>query len=166
MPSNDSAVCAKHALGWPYIHGACQSLARRLMPCGPFEYVVGIERGGLIPAALMQRFLNIPNFIPLRVVTYGDDNKKLPLEQRVIRWPRNPGEFGALQEARDKVLVVDDIWDTGETIRMVKGNLPQATYATIVAKSLRSYALPIYYYLNVDPSQWVIFPWETAAWEG
>jgi xanthine phosphoribosyltransferase len=59
----------------------------------------------------------------------------------------------------DKLLIVDDLVDTGKTARVVRGMLPGAHFATIYAKPLGR-PLVDTFVTEVSQDTWIYFPWD------
>lgn len=57
-------------------------------------------------------------------------------------------------------LVIDDLWDTGRTIRWAKMLWPEATYATLGTKSMEAHKALNFCGRYIDPETWVVYPWE------
>src|SRR5688572_27490879 len=96
---------------------------------GPFDAVVAIARGGLVPAAIVARELNIRTVETVAVKSYDHQSRGgvqvlKEVSQPVLDLARNGG----------KVLIVDDLVDTGNTARAVREMLPGAHFATVYAK--------------------------------
>src|SRR5579859_765249 len=123
-------------VSWDQFHRDARALAWRLHEAGPFEAVVCITRGGLVPAAIVARELNVRLFETVCIASY--ENYK------------NQG-----------VLIVDDLVDTGKTARMVRDLLPKAHFATVYAKPMGR-PLVDTYITEVSQDTWIYFPWDTG----
>src|ERR1700744_3200642 len=117
-------------VSWDLFHRDCRALSWRLNDLGPFHAVVAIARGGLVPAAIVARELNV-RVIDSVCIASDDQTKQ--------------GELKVLKAVSDDVaklgggtgkglLVVDDLVDTGKTARMVREMLPDAHLASVYAK--------------------------------
>lgn len=111
-----------------------------------YNTILGITNGGIIPARLIAQKLDIDHiqFIPIR-------KKKLYLE-----------EMPCLEKDK-KYLVVDEIFDTGETFTKVVQVLKNfdCDYAFLMKRSKNTYGneiLLVGKILNHD--KWIVFPWE------
>jgi len=120
-----------------------------------FNYIVGIGRGGLIPATMIGYKLNSP-VLNYGVSLYNDKNESetLKVYQDI--------NFDAL-ESNTKLLVVDDICDTGKTFshfkELKKNNVIQTTYAALFAKEATIHLVDMC--TNIVGDEWVIFPWDS-----
>jgi len=96
-----------------------------------YDMLVGINRGGLIPAVMLSHKLELP------MITMTPDDV-LPKGLRH--------------------LIVDEIYDTGNTITKIKANNPTADFAVLYHNT----ELPPlkFYGLKAPLDKWLIFPWE------
>jgi hypothetical protein len=78
-----------------------------------FDLILGIARGGLIPTALLARALSVRDILTAAVMFY-EGEETLP-EPVFLPFPPDPLLFGK------RVLVVDDVWDSGRTALAVRG---------------------------------------------
>lgn len=139
-------------LSWEVFHRHCQALAWRVAAQHqktPFKGLVAVTRGGLVPAAILARELDIRLIETLCVASYDDDRTQGAL--RVLKGL--PGEAGT------GWLVVDDLVDTGETARIVRELLPKAHIATVFAKPAGQ-PLVDTFVAEFSQDTWIIFPWE------
>ena len=96
-------------VSWDQFHRDARALAWRLSGAGPFEVIVTITRGGLVPAAIVARELGIRVIETISISSYRD---KAQGELSVLK------AIAAEILARESgVLVVDDLVDTGATAR-------------------------------------------------
>ncbi len=83
-----------------------------------FDLLLGIARGGLIPTALLAQALSLREILTAAVMFY-EEEATLP-EPVFLQFPPDPLLFGK------RVLVVDDVWDSGRTAFAVKARVRQA----------------------------------------
>ena len=118
-----------------------------------YDYIVGIGRGGLIPATMLAYKLNKKVLI-LGVSTY---NNTTQTDKHYIYQPVN------LPDAASKFLVVDDICDTGNTFKIFKeiycNTIHKFEYASLFAKDKSSHMVD-YYGFSTPEGMWLTFPWE------
>ena len=107
-------------VSWDQFHRDSRALAWRLTGEGPFAAVVAITRGGLVPAAIVARELNIRTVECVAVKSYDHQNQG---SIRVLK-PISQSVLDLL--GKEKVLIVDDLVDTGATARVVRDMLPEA----------------------------------------
>jgi xanthine phosphoribosyltransferase len=119
--------------------------------------VVCITRGGLVPAAIVARELNVRLIETVCVASYL--NYKNEGELAVIKGIG--AEVKALAAKGQGVLIVDDLVDTGKTARIVRDMLPNAHFATVYAKPMGR-PLVDTFITEVSQDTWIYFPWDTG----
>jgi xanthine phosphoribosyltransferase len=143
-------------VSWDQFHRDARALAWRLSGEGPFEAIVCITRGGLVPAAIVARELGTRVIETVCVASYLDYRNQSEL---TVLKEVSPA-VKALGDGQGKgVLVVDDLTDTGKTARIVRDMLPNAHFATIYAKPA---GRPMVHTFVTEVSQdtWIYFPWD------
>ena len=138
---------------WDQFHRDSRALAWRLSSEGPFTSMVAITRGGLVPAAIVARELNIRIIETVSVKSYdhqtqGSIEVLKPITDRILS---NAGG--------GKVLIVDDLVDTGATARAVKDMLPHAHFAAVYAKP-KGREMVDTFITEVSQDTWIYFPWD------
>ncbi|HLY54530.1 MAG TPA: xanthine phosphoribosyltransferase [Stellaceae bacterium] len=150
-------VAAAHAqhtfpVSWEELHRHSRALAWRLLDLGPFKGIVAIARGGLVPAAIVARELDIRLVDTISVASY--DN-------------RTRGDIQLLKSVEGDgsgLLVVDDLVDTGATGGLVRRILPKAHFATIYAKPAGRPVVDTFV-TEVSQDTWILFPWDAEPRE-
>ena len=134
-------------VSWTELHRDTRALAWRLAELGPFDAIVAIPRGGLVPAAIVARELGIRRVETVCIASYDD------------RTQHEPQILTRLDGDGSGMLVVDDLVDTGVTARIVRGMLPKAHFATVYAKPA---GLPLVdtFVTQVGQDTWIVFPWD------
>ena len=143
-------------VSWDQFHRDARALAWRLSGEGPFEAIVCITRGGLVPAAIVARELGTRLIETVCVASYLDYRNQSEL---TVLKDVSPA-VKALGDGQGKgVLVVDDLTDTGKTAKIVRDMLPNAHFATIYAKPA---GRPMVHTFVTEVSQdtWIYFPWD------
>ncbi|HHS82966.1 MAG TPA: xanthine phosphoribosyltransferase [Devosia sp.] len=136
---------------WDQFHRDSRALAWRLTEKGPFEALVAITRGGLVPAAIVARELNIRLVETVSIRSYDHQSQG---ELEVMKTISE-----AVLNAKGKVLIVDDLVDTGATARVVRDMLPEAHFATVYAKP-KGRPLVDTFITEVSQDTWIYFPWD------
>jgi len=141
-------------VSWDQFHRDSRALAWRLMDQGPFVALVCITRGGLVPAAIVARELGIRQIETVSVASYDyQDQGKVqvlkPISEAIL----------AADRGQEKVLIVDDLVDTGATARAVRDMVPNAHFATVYAKPMGR-ALVDTFITEVSQDTWIYFPWD------
>lgn len=139
---------------WDQFHRDSRALAWRLNDEAPYEAVVAITRGGLVPAAIVARELNIRVVDCVAVKSYdhqsqGSVRVLKPISKDVLAIAENGG----------RVLIVDDLVDTGATARAVRDMLPGAHFATVYAKP-KGREMVDTFITEVSQDTWIFFPWD------
>ncbi len=116
--------------------------------------MVAITRGGMAPAMIVSRELDIRVVDTISVKSYNHQDQSQP---RVIKGPR-PEIMGTDGEG---VLVVDDLVDTGKTLELVRKLYPKAHFATVYAKP-EGRGMVDTYITEVSQDTWIFFPWDMA----
>lgn len=144
-------------VSWDQFHRDARALAWRLSGAGPFEAIVCITRGGLVPAAIVARELGIKLIETVSVSSYTHTRQG---ELMVLK------DVAAAIVARGDgqgagVLLVDDLVDTGKTAKVVRALVPRAHLATVYAKPMGR-PLVDTFITEVSQDTWIYFPWDTA----
>ena len=141
-------------VSWDQFHRDARALAWRLSASGPFDAMVCITRGGLVPAAIVSRELGIRLIETVCIASYHDYQTQGGLQVlKTIADQVRAVDHGS------KVLVIDDLVDTGKTVQMVREMLPNAHYATVYAKPLGR-PLVDTFITEVSQDTWIYFPWD------
>jgi xanthine phosphoribosyltransferase len=141
-------------VSWDQFHRDSRALAWRLTSLGTFDAVVAIARGGLVPATIVARELNIRVVESVAVKSYdhqskGDIRVLKPISEQIFELSRSGG----------KILIVDDLVDTGATARAVREMLPGAHFATVYAKPMGRELVDTFI-TEVSQDTWIFFPWD------
>ena len=140
-------------VSWDMFHRDARALAWRLSEKGPFDAIVAVTRGGLVPAAIIARELNLRVIETISVASY-DHQKQGAL--RVLK-----GVDAKVAALGARILIIDDLVDTGATARLVREALPQAHFASVYAKSMGR-PLVDTFITEVSQDTWIYFPWDTG----
>jgi xanthine phosphoribosyltransferase len=144
-----------YTVTWDQLQRDARALAWRLMGAGPFRGIVAVTRGGLIPAAIMARELEVRLVECVSIVTYAAENAQSRGAPVVTKPPTAAGDG-------EGFLIVDDLVDTGATARVVRALLPKAHFASIYAKPAARDVVDSFI-TEVSQDTWILFPWDTDA---
>lgn len=133
-------------VSWDELHRDTRALAWRLDGL-EFRSIVGIARGGLVPAAIIARELGIRTVDTVCIASYQG---QVQGEPQILKDVSGDG---------DGILVVDDLVDTGVTARLVRTLLPKAHIATVYAKPEGRDAVDTFVTM-VSQDTWIVFPWD------
>ncbi len=136
-------------VSWDELHRNARALAWRLTAIGPFKGIIAITRGGLVPAAIISRELEIRLVDTVCVASYENKNLGKP---SVLK-PAISTTDG------DGWLIIDDLVDTGITAKTVRDMLPKAHFATIYAKPAGRDLVDTFI-TEVSQDTWILFPWD------
>ncbi|RVU14487.1 xanthine phosphoribosyltransferase [Methylobacterium oryzihabitans] len=143
-------------VSWDQFHRDARALAWRLASAGPFEAIVCITRGGLVPAAIVARELGIRLIETVCIASYHDYDAQGAL---TVLKDVAPG-IRALGDGTGRgVLVLDDLTDTGKTAQVVREMLPNAHFATVYAKPAGRPLIDTFV-TEVSQDTWIYFPWD------
>jgi xanthine phosphoribosyltransferase len=143
-------------VSWDQFHRDARALAWRLADKGPFEAIVCITRGGLVPAAIVARELDLRLVETVCVASYHDYANQGAIK---LLKPIAPSVL-AIGNGRGKgILLIDDLTDTGKTAKLVRDMLPDAHFATVYAKPAGA-PLCDTFITEVSQDTWIFFPWD------
>jgi len=148
----DSQTARRFLVSWDQFHRDCKALAWRLVEKRDnWKGIVAITRGGLIPAGIVARELEIKTVETIGISSYDDKT------QRSAKVLKNIDE--ALVGDGEGWLVIDDLVDSGNTAKMIRKMLPKSHIATVYAKPAGE-PLADTYVTWVSQDTWIYFPWD------
>ena len=136
-------------VSWEQLHRDAKALAWRLSEQGPWNQIVAITRGGLVPAAIVARELEMRLVDTFCVSSYDHQSQRGLTVLKAV-----PGD-GA------NTLIVDDLVDTGKTAKLVREMLPKAHFATVYAKPAGRPMVDTFV-TEVSQNTWIHFPWDLS----
>lgn len=145
-------------VSWDQFHRDTRALTWRLAESGPFQAVVCVTRGGLVPAAIVARELNLRIIETVCIASYQGTERQDSLRilktvaDSVLKMGDGVGKG---------VLIVDDLVDTGRTAKVIRELLPQAHFATVYAKPMGRPMVDTFV-TEVSQDTWIYFPWDTG----
>ena len=144
-------------VSWDQIHRDARALAWRLDGHGPddtgWRMVVAITRGGMAPAMIVARELDIRTVDTISVKSYNHQEQSQP---KVIKEP----DMSVVGDGTG-VLIIDDLVDTGKTLEVVRALMPKAHVATVYAKP-KGRPMVDTFITEVSQDTWIFFPWDMA----
>jgi xanthine phosphoribosyltransferase len=141
-------------VSWDELHRHAKALAWRLVELGPWKGIVAIARGGLVPAAIVARELDLRLVDTVCVASYQDRAEGGGVKGDVTILKGIVGDGDG-----DGYLIIDDLVDTGHTARVVRQLLPRAHFATVYAKPAGR-PLVDSFVTEVSQDTWILFPWD------
>ena len=142
------------SVNWEEFHRDSRVLAWRLLETKKkWKRIIAVARGGLIPAAIIARELNIHYIDTVCISSYTLKHKgEISILKRVSKMKDNGKEY----------LIIDDLVDTGATGKAVRDMIPGAYFATVYAKPDGKPMVDTYV-TEVSQDTWVLFPWDTET---
>ena len=136
-------------ISWEEFHNHTKLLAEKIKKSGNYNKIIAISRGGLLPAGIVSYELDIRNTHAINISSYDGDHQR---DIKDIELDINTGEVD------EKTLIIDDLSDTGTTLRLLRKVFPLAKFATAYAKPNGIKDVDIY--AHAIPDKWVVFPWD------
>jgi xanthine phosphoribosyltransferase len=143
-------------VSWDQFHRDARALAWRLSEKGPFEGIVAISRGGLVPSAIIARELEMRLVESICIASYHEYDRQGEL---IIIKGVSPAVQAIGDGQGQGILVIDDLTDTGRTAQVVRSMLPNAHFATVYAKP-KGVPLVDTFITEVSQDTWIYFPWD------
>lgn len=139
-------------VSWEEMHRNSKALAWRLFNLKPWKGIIAITRGGLVPAAIIARELEIRVVDTVSVASYDhmSQNEGVQLLKPLASGIDNEGE---------NWLIIDDLVDSGKTAVFLRKMLPKAHIATVYAKAAGKPMVDTYI-TEVSQDTWIHFPWD------
>ncbi|MDC9719177.1 MAG: xanthine phosphoribosyltransferase [Gammaproteobacteria bacterium] len=145
-----------YPISWEELHRNARALAWRLLDQGPWKGIIAITRGGLVPAAIIARELDIRLIDTICISSYGQlENGVEASKQGELKLLKGFDGDG------EGFLLVDDLVDTGKTAAAVRAMVPKATFVTVYAKPAGKPTVDMYI-TEVSQDTWIRFPWDMA----
>ncbi|MHA6323971.1 xanthine phosphoribosyltransferase [Roseivivax sp. CAU 1753] len=143
-------------VSWDQLHRDARALSWRLqgnVPKGGWRAVVAITRGGMAPAMIVARELDIRVVDTISVKSYDHQTQTEP---HIIKSP----DKDVVGDGTG-ILIVDDLVDTGRTLEVVRAAMPKAHVATVYAKP-KGRPMVDTFITEVSQDTWIFFPWDMA----
>ena len=140
-----------YPISWEQLHRDSKALAWRLLGLDYFKGIIAITRGGLVPAAIVARELDIHLVDTICISSYDWKDKKGDAE--ILK--RVDGDGSGW-------LLIDDLVDTGRTAKIVKEMVPKAHFATVYAKPAGRNEVDTFI-TEVSQDTWILFPWDAES---
>ncbi|MEY2473796.1 MAG: uncharacterized protein QOK28_3125 [Actinomycetota bacterium] len=143
-------------LSWDDFDAAIEAAASTIADFAP-DLILGIARGGLVPAVALAHFFHDAEFRVCSVARTKSDDAYAAKEAPTLRWPTTP------QDIRGRrVLVVDDVVGTGASLKLVRSRV-----AALAPADVLTYAIAVNTAVSPRPDiysqlidDWIVFPWE------
>jgi len=152
-----SVAIEKDVVGWDALEEMVRDLASRVG--SDYDVLLAITRGGLVPAGMLAYRLGIRNIL-VAAVEYYDAAGHPGQKPTFLQFPADPQLRG------QRILIVDEVWDSGTTIHAVTERVRQAgglpTTIVLHYKPTHSVVpgIPDFYAATTD--RWVVYPFKAG----
>ena len=150
MSADNRRYIKTFPVSWEQLHRDSKALSWRLVDLKDWIGIVSITRGGLVPAAIVARELEILLVDTVCISSYDWQDQG---QAKVLKSVDGDG---------DGWLLVDDLVDTGKTAKIVREMLPKAHFGTVYAKPAGR-PLVDTFITEVSQDTWILFPWDTES---
>jgi hypothetical protein len=165
--SNDNKV----SVSWGEVTETCNRLVMKISQSKDWpKIIVAIANGGSVPAVIMSHAMGIREILYVRATHYAEDGTRSPnvgVQLENSMWELDPSA---------PVLIVDDIYDTGDTLHAVVNEImalnkttpwrvmPKIITATLFLRgnSTNLSSGPTHYGRIATEGTWLVFPWEKS----
>jgi len=148
FPLSKKSKTVKTFVTWDQVHQCTEFLAK-VIEHQNYDAIIGVQRGGLIPAVLLSHKLNMP----MHTIQFS------------LRDLKQVGNIDLPKKGT--YLVVDDINDTGETFTQLQEKFNKAGLSVkyaVLHNNVPSKFTVDHYALEIDKSKdpaWIVYPWES-----
>ena len=150
MSNSEKRYIKTYPISWEQLHRDSKALAWRLLEMQEWKGIVAITRGGLVPASIIARELEIRFVDTICISSYDWQAQG---EIKVLKPVAGDGEG---------MLLIDDLVDTGKTAQIARKMLPKAHFATVYAKPAGRASIDTYI-TEVSQDTWILFPWDSES---
>lgn len=143
----------KLSLSWEEIEHWSDRLAEKISADCPDlsqATLIAISRGGLVPAQLIAYKLNIRDIRLMKLVSYNENDIRAEI-QDISTDRLFDGSC---------VYIIDDLADSGATIKYVRKKFPSARICTLLKKTCCTEHPDICIREDIDKDCWIVFPWD------
>ena len=125
----------------------CIKLAKLIKKKYKPQKLILISRGGLIPGSIIANYLGIQDIDVIALKTYADrkKNSDIKIFKRI--------------KSEKKLVVIDDLVDSGDTAKIVKEMMPNSKFVVLYAKTSGRKQADLHLY-DFRDKDWLVFPWE------
>ena len=131
------------------VEAACRLMSQQIKKRTPQGFTLAaVSRGGLMPTALVAHFLDYKNILFIRLSSYDSQQEHSEIIDTTT---------DVIPDS-DTTYIIDDICDSGETLRYLRLKYPHAQIYTLINKN--SSIKPDFAPISEPQGIWVNFPWE------
>jgi hypoxanthine phosphoribosyltransferase len=158
------------------IHENCRQLARKIKESSTQpDLIIGLARGGLIPAGYLSYFLNINSIESIRIATYEGYESRAHEKINQIEQDLISEIINIIKKYKPQnILIVDDLTDTGSTIqiidriirsvynyfKMISERIPEFSWQFAVIYHNKNFNFNNIIWAAEKPEGWLVFPWD------
>lgn len=149
----------RELVSWDAVHDLARKLARQIAESGyrP-DIIVAIGRGGWVPGRILSDFIGQMDLTSFKIEHYRSARR---IKVAQVRYPLAADVRGR------RVLLVDDVADSGETFAVALAHLkrrgaPAELRTAVLHYKTVSAFVPDYYAQKVIKWRWIIYPWAIA----
>jgi xanthine phosphoribosyltransferase len=139
----------KFIVSWDDLQRDTRKLARKLLPATQWKGIIAVSRGGLVPAAILARELDLRHVDTVCISSYDHDHQR---DMTVLKSAPGDGEG---------FIIIDDLVDSGETAKKIRQMYPKAKFVTVYAKPLGEHLVD-YFVTAISQDTWIELPWDMA----
>lgn len=145
---------------WGEVTRLCRHLAGQIQKAGFHpDLVVAIGRGGYVPARLLCDYLDLMALTSIKVEHYLSGSTKR--REARVRYPLC--ESLASEVKGHRVLIVDDVNDSGDTLALAKGHVQsfhpaEVRIAVMHDKTVSQFSVD-FFARRIVKWRWIIYPW-------
>jgi hypothetical protein len=145
-----------HQYSWNDIQQLCEELAKKIKGSDfKPDVVVAVARGGWVPARIICDLLDIRDLYSVKTEHWGV--VATPTGRARITQPLN------VDLSDKRVLIVDDVADTGETVEAVANHVmefsPKEVRIAVIDYKKTSKFVPDFYAAEMEDWRWIVYPW-------
>ncbi len=143
-------------LSWDRAYSLAKKVATSIINDGYVpDHIIGIARGGWVPSMMLSDLLGVKDLLSIRIEHWSATGAKD--DKAVLKYPLQGDISG------EKVLLVDDLTDTGDSMLValehLKSRRPGEIKTAVLIHKTQSKYKPNYYALEKDKWSWIILPW-------
>jgi xanthine phosphoribosyltransferase len=156
----------KKRVSWRSVESNCKSICSQIKADGiVIDNIIAIARGGLVPASLCAKYLNVRRVFSIGIMSYNDDDDYNDRKHNPQIYQCEPMSTHFC----NNTLIVDDVSDKGNTFKFLKtGMLTAPTFfqedriftACLYKKKTTEFHPD--YYGSINNDQWLVFPWSVV----
>lgn len=140
----------KFVITWDNMQMYTRQLAEQLLPADQWKGILAVSRGGLVPAAILARELNIRHVDTVCISSYDHDHQR---DMTVVKAMEGDGEG---------FIIIDDLVDSGDTAVKLREMYPKGKLVTVCAKPAGVHLVDAYV-VDITQDTWIEQPWDMAV---